>query len=214
MAWNLHLFDARSDGLGGATLVASVLTSTAAHMSYRVRHGQPTAIPAAFVLLLAAMSSAAMPLVSDPMPASVHVSTAGAMLCMVFVLLRWPRWQPGWALASAAALLATSMVRGAIESDWAIIGDYLVLGGAASVFVGCLHLVAFGLHGSRFRRRLGARVMGISFLALGLLLFGLGNLERYRALGQRREALACLCLAFTTMVVANTLMRIRHQAPS
>lgn len=208
--WREYRRDLASNGTTGSPLARKVVAATSAHVWYRIRHGQPTAVPAGILLTLTSLATLLFLLApSDPMPARVQVHIATGLVSFGTVLVRWPQWQPPSLLALGSFILGSGMAHALGELQTHLYPlSAVIIAGAISVGLGGVALGAFWASGHlQLRRR------GFELLALGGFLIAVGDLNISVAATDALYAVACVFGSCFAALTANCLLRVRTQFP-
>lgn len=208
--WSDHRDDALADGTTRQDLTRMIVAASIAHVWHRLRHGEPTAVPAGLLLAVTSIATLSFLLVpADPMPDRVHLHIAAGLVAVGIVFVRWPRWQPPGALAASSAILGSGMGHALTEFQVRRSSDYLLIGGCWAIVLGAGLLTVFWRWNQLFWRR-----RGLEQLAAGGFAISIGDLDWSAASTDPGYTASCLASSAFAALTANAILRLRAQQPS
>ncbi len=206
--WDDHCALARHEGARLGVLYADSIRSCVLHVGYRLRSGEPTAVPAGVLSVLTALGSVYFALIPDspqPVVTSLHIALGIWLTGLIF--LRWPRWQPPWTWAVSSGVLGTAMIHAIVVALYTGELDPITFTGAVVMIASCVDGMAFGITG-----RLDQRRRSLTVGALGGFIMAM-SVAGWSGSPDRAFAVACLIAAVPACFAANSLLRIRSQQP-
>lgn len=205
--WEAHFAAERAAGQPRLVRATSIGRSAGSHLLSRATGGDKTALPAGMFCLVLALGSVALALVPDqPIPVRVHLNVAFGLAVLAAVFVVWPRWQPPWVLAGGSAAATSGLVQGMPAAVFERIGDYVIFVGSIVVTLAVIPFVFFAASGA-----VRWRGPGFAIMAIGTVLIGLGNLDWWAATQDATYAAVCFVNGAFTLLMANSLMRLRSQ---